>query len=95
MTLYIQSTSAGVVIAVKVVPNSSRDQLAGLLGEALKIKVAAPPEAGKANKAVCRLIADHLGIVPSAVSVISGQTQAHKRIAIAGLDQASVRERLA
>ncbi|MFM7075771.1 MAG: DUF167 domain-containing protein, partial [Planctomycetaceae bacterium] len=49
-------------LEVKVVPGSSRDQIVGWLGDALKIKVTAPPEKGKANERVVELLAGALGI---------------------------------
>lgn len=93
MPLKMESASNGIVIHVKVVPNASRDLLAGLLGDALKIKVAKPPENGQANHAVESLLARTLGIPPSRVSVIAGHSQPQKRILLVGLDPASV-ERL-
>jgi uncharacterized protein (TIGR00251 family) len=49
-------------LSVKVVPGSSRNQIVGSLGDALKIKVMAPPEKGKANEAVVELLSMKLGI---------------------------------
>jgi uncharacterized protein (TIGR00251 family) len=87
---FAQATPEGVVMQVKVVPNSSRNQVVGVLGTALKIKVAAPPEAGRANAAVCELIADKLDVAPQNITVVAGHTQALKRIAIRGVDLARV-----
>ena len=67
---------------MKVVPSSSRDAIVGWLGEALKIKVRAPAEKGRANKAVEKVIANALGISLRSVSVVSGQTTALKIIEI-------------
>lgn len=93
-SLHIQTTGEGIVIAVKVVPGGSRDALAGVLGDALKIKVSAPPEGGKANKAVCRLLAKTLGVAVRDVQVASGPTQPNKRIAVAGIDRETAIKRL-
>lgn len=71
-----------VLIRVKAVPGASRDQIAGLLGDRLKVKVAAPPEGGKANKAICGLIAKELGVKPSQVEVVSGMTSAEKIVRV-------------
>ena len=69
--------------------------MAGWLGEALKVRVSAPPERGKANAAVERLIAKTLGIASGDVEVVSGTTSPRKRVAIAGLTEQEVRRRLA
>ena len=84
MTLKVQSVSGGVVIGVKVVPNASRPQIVGLLGEALKIKVAQPPEGGRANRAVEALLAEACGLPVGSVKVIAGETQARKRVLLVG-----------
>jgi uncharacterized protein (TIGR00251 family) len=79
---------------VKVVPGSSRDQLVGWLGDALKIKVAAPPEKGKANKAVIALVAERLGLPADAVAVVSGHLSPSKVIAINGMDDGAIKKAL-
>jgi uncharacterized protein (TIGR00251 family) len=79
-------------LTVKVVPGSSRDQLVGWLGDALKIKVAAPPEKGQANQAVVELLADRLGMRKDDVQIVAGHSSATKEIAIAGLDDAAVKK---
>jgi uncharacterized protein (TIGR00251 family) len=72
-------------LSVKVVPNSSRTQIAGQLGDALKIKVAQPPEDGRANRAVEGLLAAVLHVPLSNVSVVSGQTRPLKVVRVAGI----------
>lgn len=91
----LQPRGGGVVISVKVVPNSSRDAIVGALGDALKIKVAKPPEDGKANKAVEALLARTLGLAPSRVSVVGGHSQPQKQVLIEGFDAASLQAALA
>ncbi len=86
--------SGHAVIGVKAVPGASRDQISGALGDRLKVRVTAPPEGGKANKAICALIAGALGVGKGQVSVISGMTSAEKMVRIEGMSAASVRERL-
>ena len=75
---------------VKVVPGSSRDQIVGWLGDAVKIKVMAPPEKGKANEAVVALLAKALGLSVSEIQIESGHAFALKVVAIRGMDQESV-----
>ncbi|MDT8398445.1 MAG: DUF167 domain-containing protein [Pseudomonadales bacterium] len=73
-------------LAIKVVPGSSRDEIVGWLGPRLKIKVRMPPENGKANAAVEKLVADCLGLAPRCVSIVAGHGMANKTLAIEGLD---------
>jgi len=70
-------------IRVKVIPKSSKTELAGYLPDGTwKVKVAAAPEKGKANRALCEFIADHLGVAKSRVQIVSGETSQLKRIHI-------------
>jgi|WetSurMetagenome_2_1015567.scaffolds.fasta_scaffold965116_2 uncharacterized protein len=82
------------LLAVKVVPNSSRTQVAGMLGDALKIKVAQPPEAGRANRAVLELLAETLNIPQAQLAIVAGHTQPRKTVRITGLTAAEVEQRL-
>jgi len=81
-------------LKVRVVPGSSRDQIVGWLGDALKVKVMAPPERGKANQAVIELLATALGITTDAIEVVSGQTAPSKVLTISGLDDATLQAAL-
>ena len=83
------------LLPVKVVPNAPRTAVAGLLGEALKVRVQAPPVAGRANAALCAGLAERLGLPGAAVSVARGTTSSRKLVRIEGLDLAAVRQRLA
>lgn len=80
--LSIKSVENDVTFSVKAIPNASRDQIVGLLGDALKIKTAAPPESGKANKAIIKLIAKTIGVATRNVEITQGQTQSNKTIRI-------------
>jgi uncharacterized protein (TIGR00251 family) len=72
-------------LKVKVVPGSSKSVVSGWLEDTLKVRVAAPPEKGKANKAVESLIADSLELPRSSVTVISGKTSPNKTIELKGI----------
>lgn len=74
-----------VLVDVKVVPKASRDRIVGELDGALKIAVAAAPEKGAANEAVCRLLAKSLGLRAQQVRVETGQTNPRKTIRILGI----------
>ena len=90
----IEEKDGGVLLRVKVVPNSSRTQIAGMLGEAVKIKVAQPPEDGKANRAVEELLAGVLGIPKASVAVVAGQTRPQKTVRIVGVSAEQVQRAL-
>lgn len=79
---------------MRVAPGSSRDGIVGWLGDALKIKVTAPPEKGKANDAVVKLLAAALGLTNDAVTVVGGHSSQSKVISVVGLDEESVKTAL-
>lgn len=79
-------------LKVKVVPGSSRNQIVGWLGDALKIKVTAPPEKGKANEAVIELLAETLDISTDDIEVVSGHSSPSKLIAIGGMDDETIKK---
>jgi uncharacterized protein (TIGR00251 family) len=83
--LAIEETNGGVVFTAKVVPGSSRTAVSGLLDDMLKVKVAAAPEKGKANKCLAAYLARELGVKKKAVCIVSGQTAAVKQIRVSGI----------
>jgi len=83
--LAIQQVGRGVVFKIKVVPGSSRTAITGLFNEMLKIKIAAPPEKGKANQCLLEFLARNLGVKKSTVNIISGQTSPVKQVQVLGI----------
>ena len=81
------------VIAVKVVPRAAKDEIVGWLEGALKVRVQAPPEDGRANRALEALLAEALRLKKNAVTVVGGRSSARKRVAIAGLTHAEILSR--
>lgn len=81
-------------IALKVVPGSTREGIAGWLGDALKVRVRAPAEAGRANEAVVRVVAAALGLSTEAVRIAAGGASPKKILEIDGLDLATLRARI-
>lgn len=73
---------ADLVLSVQVQPRASRDEIAGIHGDAVRIRVAAPPVDGEANEALCRFLAKACGVARSAVEVESGSTGRRKRVRI-------------
>jgi uncharacterized protein (TIGR00251 family) len=92
--LAIRDVPGGAVLAVKVVPGSSRDRVSGVLGDSLKIATSAPPEKGKANAAIAVLLARTLGVDRRQVELLSAPANPRKQFRLAGLSAAEVRQRL-
>jgi uncharacterized protein (TIGR00251 family) len=85
----------GVVLAVRVQPGAARPGVVGRHGDAVKVRVAAAPEQGKANAALVELLAAELGVRRADVEVVAGRTNRTKRVRIAGVDAGRVEAWLA
>jgi uncharacterized protein (TIGR00251 family) len=81
-------------VAITVSPGSVRTELVGRHGEGWKARVAAPPESGRANNALVRLLAELLALPRPRVRLVSGETSRRKIIEIEGLEQEEVERRL-
>lgn len=74
----------GVILSIHVQPRASKNQICGLQGEALKIRLTSPPVDGAANKLCREFLADLFGVAKSYVEIISGESSRHKRVKICG-----------
>jgi uncharacterized protein (TIGR00251 family) len=72
-------------LRLKVVPGASRDQIAGILGDRLKIRTATAPEGGKANKAVAALLANWLNVPVRQIELVGGPTNPEKTFKVHGI----------
>lgn len=90
MTL-IEERSGTVRLRVRVQPRASRTEVVGERDGALKIRLAAPPVDGDANRELVRFVAKTLGLAPSHVRLVSGGTNRSKTLEITGADAAAVR----
>jgi uncharacterized protein len=79
---------------LKVVPGASRDEIAGQHGDAIRVKLRAPPVDGRANAALLEFLAARLGLRASALELVSGETSRLKRVAVHGLNSDDARRRL-
>ncbi len=95
MAAYIRAVQGGIEISVKVVPGASRERIVGVLGDALKVQVSAPPERGKANAAVAELLAACLGVSAKTVSVVRGAGNPRKVLLVRGCSAEEAQARLA
>jgi uncharacterized protein (TIGR00251 family) len=82
--------TAAVVLRVHVQPRAGRTGVVGRHGDALKVRVAAPPVDDRANAAVIALVAGLAGVAPSAVAVVSGGRSRSKRVRIEGVGPRSL-----
>lgn len=92
--LAVSESGDSIEFQVKVVPGASRDRIAGLWNEALRVTVSAPPERGRANEAVIALLAKRLGVGRGAITVVAGETRPLKRVRVRGCNAATARRRL-
>ncbi len=90
IVLRIEQSGEDVRIWIKAVPGAARDEIAGVIGDRLKVRVSAAPEAGKANKSICKLIAKALNVKANQVSIESGQTNPEKIVRISHSDIVAV-----
>jgi uncharacterized protein (TIGR00251 family) len=90
----IEETASGVRFTVRAQPRASRTELAGAYGDAIRVRVAAPPVDGVANDELVKFLAKRLGVAKSAVSIVAGETGRDKRIEVSGARVADVRAAL-
>lgn len=90
----VQEDANGVTFSAKIVPGSSRTVVAGVLENAIKIRVAAAPEKGKANQCLVEFLARQLGVRKNAVEIVSGRTSPLKQVRVGGISATQLLEGL-
>lgn len=85
MAVWLKAIGGGVELSLRIVPRASKDGVAGVMGDALKIRLRAPPVEGKANEALREFLAGRLGVPVRAVSLVAGETGRRKRVRVEGL----------
>ena len=90
----VKGTREGSTLKVRVAPGASREKIVGSHGDALKVAVCEPPEKGRANEAVERLLAAAVGLRPGDVAVVRGRAARDKVVLFRGLPEAELRARL-
>jgi uncharacterized protein (TIGR00251 family) len=86
----IREKGQGVVLTVQVVPRASRNEVAGIHGDALRIRLQAPPVEGAANAALIAFLAETLGIRQRQVEILSGHSSRRKTVLVSGLGREQV-----
>lgn len=90
----ISKHARGTAIALQVQPKASRTEVVGVVGDLLKIRVAAPPVDGAANQELVNWFAKQLKVPKSAVQILSGERGRRKVVLIEGVDGATVKTAL-
>ena len=81
MTFYKEKNGC-IVLSVRVVPRAAKDEIAGTLGNALKVRIQAPPVEGKANAYLVKFLAKKWNLARSDIELLSGETDRNKRLKI-------------
>jgi len=90
----IRDTAQGAQFALRVQPRSSRNAIVGVIGDAIKLAITAPPVDGKANQAVIDFLAKLFSVPKSSITILSGETGRNKLIAVRSLTAEQVRKLL-
>lgn len=90
----VKEIAGSVAFAVKVHPRARKNAITGVVGDAVKLALTAPPVEGKANWAVIEFFADLFAIPRSSVTIASGETSRNKIVRITGLSRSAVEQRL-
>jgi uncharacterized protein len=88
---WIRASAGRLLVEVKVMPGASRSEVSGLRDGALLVRVAAPPEKGKANEELRACLARALGLPKSAVELISGAASRRKRVSVPAESEGALR----
>ena len=90
----IRDTPSGATFQVKVHPRARKNAITGVVGEALKLALTAPPVEGRANEACIAYLAEFLNVARSSVTIAAGDSSRQKLIRVAGLSAAQVEAKL-
>lgn len=72
----------GITFRVKVIPRAQRDEIVGVEGDAVKIRLHAPPVEGRANDALVKFLADVLRVPRAQIEIVRGETSRHKVVRV-------------
>lgn len=90
----IESTPDGIVITIRVIPRARKSGLAGVRGEALLVRLQAPPVEGAANIELVGMLAATLRVPKGAISIVAGDRSRRKRVRVSGIDATTAALRL-
>jgi uncharacterized protein (TIGR00251 family) len=90
----ITESKGMVTLTIKIVPRARKNQIAGIEGDALKIRLNAPPVEGKANDALVEFLAKTLGIARAQIEIVAGHTARRKIVRVRGISAREVEARM-
>jgi hypothetical protein len=90
MPAWLQIREQGVAIHLLVQPRASKNEVVGVQGDELKVRLTSPPVEGAANRLCCEYIAKKLGLAKTAVTLEAGESSRHKRLFLPGVNAAEV-----
>ena len=85
MADYLKPTSSGILLLILLQPRSSKNEIAGVHGDRLKIRLTAPPVDSKANEELCEFLAEKLGVSKSRVRIVRGEKSRKKDVLVEGV----------
>ena len=90
----IQSTAGGIIIDVRVIPRAAKSGVAGTRGDALLVRLNAPPVEGAANAELIDVVAAALDVPRRSVAIVAGERSRSKRVRVAGIDAETAANKL-
>lgn len=85
MPAWLQRHPDRITLSLRVQPRAARDEVAGLHGDRLKLRIAAPPVDGAANRHLCRYLADLFDVPAARVRLVRGESGRDKTVEVAGV----------
>lgn len=91
---WIRETAKGILLPIRAIPRASKNEIQGAHGDALKVRLQAPPVEGKANTALIRFLSETLDIPRAQLSITAGETGRHKTVLLTGISKAALIQKL-
>ena len=91
----VRDTASGATFSVRVQPRAKKNAITGVMGDALKLSLTAPPVEGRANEAVIDFFAKLLNVSRSSVTIAAGESSRNKVIRVAGMSAREILARFA
>ena len=89
---FFEEEDGYITLSVKVIPRASKDAIQGVMGDALKVRIQAPPVEGKANAHLVKFLSKHWGIPRANIEILSGETGRNKRLRISSPSDEMLKE---